>query len=51
MRGSRRMDRKTEEEANGSAIRDDPGVPAKSQGDFVGWDVNEASRRLGRASG
>ena len=45
------MDRKTEEEANGSAIRDDPGVPAKSQGDFVEWDVNKASRRLGRASG
>jgi hypothetical protein len=36
MRGSRRMDRKTEEEAHGSAIRDDD---------------NEASRRLGRADG
>ena len=34
MRGSRRMDRKAEEETNGSAIRD---------------DENEASRRLGRA--
>ena len=34
MRGSRRMDRKAEEETNGSAIRDDD---------------NEASRCLGRA--
>ena len=36
MRGSRRMDRKAEEEAHGSAIRDDD---------------NAASRRLGRAGG
>jgi hypothetical protein len=35
MRGSRRMDRKAEEEAYGSALRDD----------------NAASRRLGRAGG
>ena len=45
------MDRKAEEETNGSALRDDPGVPAKPLSDFVGWDVNEASRRLGRAGG
>ena len=36
MRGSRRIDRKVEEETNGSAIRDDD---------------NEASRRLVRAGG
>ena len=45
------MDHKAEEETNGSAIRHDPGVPAKSRRDFGGWDDNEASRRLGRAGG
>jgi hypothetical protein len=51
MRGSRRMDRKAEEEAHGSAIRDDGRGPRDNRAAISWGGDNAASRRLGRAGG
>jgi hypothetical protein len=51
MRGSRRMDRKAEEEAHGSAIRDDGRGPRDKCAAISWGGDNAASRRLGRAGG
>ena len=51
MRGSWWMDRKAEEETNGSAIRDDGRGPRDNRAAISWGGDNAASRRLGRADG
>jgi hypothetical protein len=45
------MDRKAEEETNGSAIRDDGRGPRDNRAAISWGGDNAASRRLGRADG